>query len=65
MTYELRRRRRPDDEEEDSDALVLLKCALLTVEAALPLGAMFDEPEEARKTIKLRRDEMPKWVKRV
>lgn len=42
-----------------------IKCAMLVLEAALPIGCMYDVPEERSRPLKLRRDELPDWVKRV
>ena len=42
-----------------------LKAAMLTIEAALPLGCILDRPDETKKTVKLKRDEVPLWLTRV
>ena len=47
------------------EPLYELKAALLTIEAALPLGCMYDVPDEKVKASKLRRDELPMWIKKV
>jgi hypothetical protein len=51
--------------DEDDGGLYALKCALLTLEAALPLGCLYDVPDASRQNIKLQRAEMGKWIRRV
>ncbi len=63
MHLETHNNHQPGDE--DDGGLYELKCALLTLEAALPVGCLYDVPEASRANIKLQRAEMGKWIRRV
>jgi len=67
LKYEFRRKplNAETGEQAEEEGLYDLKAAILTIEAALPLGCLVDVPEASRKSIKLRRDELPKWARRV
>ena len=67
LRYELRRKPLGGEraQQGEEEGLYDLKAAILTIEAALPLGCLVDVPDASRKSIKLRRDELPKWARRV
>jgi hypothetical protein len=59
------RSQKSDFWQEGQDLLYELKCAMLTFEAALPRGCMYDHPESRVLHMKLSREDLKAWTVKV